>query len=121
MGKALTVLQYQRQTPAASGLHTCLALPGQYHAKVPLSACLQVNRIPVVHGSALFQLGETQSLATATVGSPEDEQRMQGLLDADNRRLIVHFSFPPYAVNNVSLSASCNAHQVTHQEPRVAL
>ena len=55
----------------------------------------------MVHGSALFQAGETQSLATATVGSPEDEQRMQGLLDADNRRLIVHFTFPPYASNNV--------------------
>lgn len=57
----------------------------------------------MVHGSALFQAGETQSLATATVGSPEDEQRMQGLLDADNRRLIVHFTFPPYASNNVRL------------------
>ena len=55
----------------------------------------------MVHGSALFQTGETQSLATATIGSPEDEQRMQGLLDADNRRLIVHFTFPPYASNNV--------------------
>ena len=61
----------------------------------------QVNRIPVVHGSALFQLGSTQSLATATVGSPDDEQRMQGLLDADSRRLIVHFAFPPYAPTNV--------------------
>ena len=59
----------------------------------------------MVHGSALFQLGETQSLATATVGSPDDEQRMQGMLDADNRRLIVHFTFPPYELNNVSLLA----------------
>ena len=73
----------------------------------PFPVCLKVNRIPVVHGSALVQTGETQSLATATVGSPEDEQRMQGLLDADNRRLIVHFNFPPYASNNVRLPVGC--------------
>jgi hypothetical protein len=70
---------------------------------------LQVNRIPIVHGSALFQLGSTQSLATATVGSPDDEQRMQGLLDADSRRLIVHFAFPPYAPTNVR---HCATHTV---------
>ena len=90
------------------GLHSsskeCLLLA---HATVlrglfsGLAARMQVNRIPIVHGSALFQLGGTQSLATATVGSPDDEQRMQGLLDADSRRLIVHFAFPPYAPSNV--------------------
>lgn len=60
-----------------------------------------MNRVPVVHGSALFQGGETQVLATATVGSPEDEQRMGGVLDPGNRRLIVHYSSPPYATNEV--------------------
>ena len=61
----------------------------------------QVNRVPVVHGSALAAAGETQALATATVGSPEDELRGGGLLDAGSSRLIVHAASPPYASNEV--------------------
>ena len=61
----------------------------------------QVSRVPVVHGSALFQGGETQALAMCTVGSPEDEQRVGGVLDPGNRRLIVHYASPPYATNEV--------------------
>lgn len=55
----------------------------------------------MVHGSALFQGGETQALASCTVGSPEDEQRVGGVLDPGNRRLIVHYASPPYATNEV--------------------
>ena len=60
-----------------------------------------MNGVPVVHGSAMFQVGETQVLSTATVGSPEDEQRIGGMLDSGNRRLIVHYSSPPFATNEV--------------------
>lgn len=60
-----------------------------------------MNTIPVVHGSALFQRGETQTLATVTVGGAEDQKKNDTLLGRQDRQLIVHYGFPPYANNEV--------------------
>lgn len=75
---------------------------------------LQVNGVPVVHGSAMFQMGETQVLSTVTVGSPEDEQRVGGLLDSGNRRLIVHYASPPFATNEVCPPSARRHHPWPH-------
>lgn len=56
----------------------------------------------VVHGSALFQCGRTQSLCTVTVGGTRDSQKMDGLFGADQKDCIVHHSLPPYATNKVN-------------------
>ena len=62
----------------------------------PISA--QVDILPVPHGSALFTRGETQSLATVTLGSKDDEQIVDGLDEEKRKKFILHYNFPPYSV-----------------------
>ena len=55
--------------------------------------------MPVVHGSALFERGNTQALATITLGSLDDAQRLDNLTGPTSKRLILHYSFPSFSVN----------------------
>jgi len=61
----------------------------------PLSA--DVNLIPRVHGSGLFQRGLTQVLTIATLGTPRDSQLLDGLEPEDTKRYLHHYNFPPYS------------------------
>ena len=64
---------------------------------------LQLDSVPVVHGSALFSRGETQSLCTVTVGRRQEQQRSESLLGGESsKRLFVNYAFPPYAVDDTS-------------------
>ena len=59
-----------------------------------------------MHGSALFTRGETQSLCTATVGRRGEQQRNESLLGGEGvKRFFVNYSFPPFAVDDVSAGA----------------
>ena len=53
---------------------------------------------PCVHGSALFQRGETQALVSITLGGPEDMQRVDGLFDEYKKRFMLDYNFPSYSV-----------------------
>ncbi|EFN54220.1 hypothetical protein CHLNCDRAFT_36088 [Chlorella variabilis] len=65
----------------------------------------EVDSVPVVHGSALFSRGETQSLCTVTVGRRQEQQKMESLLGGEGvKRLFVNYSFPPFAVGETSTS-----------------
>ena len=55
-----------------------------------------VGILPRAHGSALFTRGETQSLVTTTLGTSEDEQRMESLKGQSFRKFMLHYNFPPY-------------------------
>jgi len=67
---------------------------------------VDADYVPVVHGSAVFESGETQSLCTVTVGSKTEQQRMESLLGGDSsKRLFVHFSLPEF-----SAGAAARAH-----------
>jgi len=57
-----------------------------------------VSVLPRVHGSALFTRGETQSLATATLGTTRDQQKFDGLFGEDAQRFMLHYYFPPFSV-----------------------
>ena len=59
----------------------------------------EVETVPVVHGSSLFCRGDTQSLATATVGGIDDCQRLESLVGPMSKYFMVHYGFPPYSVN----------------------
>ena len=63
----------------------------------------ELDILPKVHGSALFTRGETQSLATVTLGMiGEDDQIMDGIkLNEPAKRFILHYNFPPYSVGEV--------------------
>ncbi|MCK4665638.1 polyribonucleotide nucleotidyltransferase [Candidatus Dependentiae bacterium] len=57
-----------------------------------------VGFLPRTHGSAVFQRGETQALATVTLGSAFDEQIIDGLDEEKRRKFLLHYNFPPFSV-----------------------
>lgn len=57
-----------------------------------------VSLLPRVHGSGLFQRGETQVLTITTLGSPGDEKIVDGLEEEEKKRYLHHYNFPPYSV-----------------------
>ncbi|MEX0704835.1 MAG: polyribonucleotide nucleotidyltransferase [Planctomycetales bacterium] len=60
-----------------------------------------VGVIPRVHGSALFTRGETQSLASVTLGTSRDQQRVDGLFEEYSERFMLHYYFPSFSVGEV--------------------
>ena len=58
----------------------------------------EVGILPRVHGSALFTRGETQALVTTTLGTSDDEQRIESLEGLKRQRFMLHYNFPPFSV-----------------------
>ena len=58
----------------------------------------KVGYLPRVHGTGLFQRGQTQVLTAATLGSIGDEQRLDGIMAIPNKRYMHYYNFPPYSV-----------------------
>lgn len=75
---------------------------------------IEVGLLPRTHGSALFTRGETQSLATATLGTKFDEQIIEGLLPTYTRRFMLHYNFPPYSTNEVRRLGSTSRREIGH-------
>jgi polyribonucleotide nucleotidyltransferase len=65
----------------------------------PIRIALQV--LPRVHGTAIFTRGETQSLTQVTLGTQDDEQRVDGLREPISKRFYLDYNFPPFSVNEV--------------------
>jgi polyribonucleotide nucleotidyltransferase len=61
----------------------------------------EVDLLPRVHGSAMFQRGETQALITITLGTGRDEQRVDGLFDEFSKRFMLDYNFPSFSVGEV--------------------
>jgi polyribonucleotide nucleotidyltransferase len=61
------------------------------------SLSAEVGLSPRAHGSGLFQRGETQVLTVATLGTPREEQTLDGLYPEDSKRYMHHYNFPPYS------------------------
>ena len=58
----------------------------------------EVGILPRTHGSALFTRGETQAIVTATLGTSDDEQRIESLDGLQKERFMLHYNFPPFSV-----------------------
>ncbi len=58
----------------------------------------EVGFLPRVHGSALFTRGETQAIVTTTLGTSDDEQKIESLDGLQKERFMLHYNFPPYSV-----------------------
>ena len=58
----------------------------------------EVGILPRAHGSALFTRGETQAIVTTTLGTSEDEQRIESLEGLQRERFMLHYNFPPFSV-----------------------
>jgi polyribonucleotide nucleotidyltransferase len=58
----------------------------------------EVGILPRVHGSALFTRGETQAIVTTTLGTSDDEQKIESLEGLQKERFMLHYNFPPFSV-----------------------
>jgi len=75
---------------------------------------IEVGLLPRTHGSALFTRGETQCLATVTLGTFEDVQRLDGLGDESEKRFMLHYNFPPFSVGEVSFLRAPGRREIGH-------
>lgn len=78
----------------------------------PLS--IEVGILPRTHGSALFTRGETQCLATVTLGTFEDVQRLDGLGERAEKRFMLHYNFPPFSVGEVAFLRGAGRREIGH-------
>ena len=75
----------------------------------------EVGMLPRVHGSALFTRGETQALATLTLGTKEDMQRLDLLFEQDTfKRFMLHYNFPPFSVGEVKFLRGPGRREIGH-------
>ncbi len=74
----------------------------------------EVGVLPRTHGSALFTRGETQSLAVVTLGSTDDEQRIDALEGEYYRTFMLHYNFPPFSVGEARPLRSPGRREVGH-------
>ena len=70
---------------------------GRDHSSLRPIYC-ETDLLPRVHGSALFQRGETQALITITLGTSRDEQRVDGLQDEFSKKFMLDYNFPSFSV-----------------------
>ena len=70
--------------------------------------------LPRVHGSALFTRGETQAIATCTLGSERDAQTIEDMTGTRTDRFILHYNFPPYCVGETGLIGSPKRREIGH-------
>jgi polyribonucleotide nucleotidyltransferase len=86
---------------------------GRGHAEVRTITC-EVGVLPRTHGSALFTRGETQALVVTTLGTSEDEQRLELLSGQAFKRFMLHYNFPPFSVNEVKPLRGPGRREVGH-------
>jgi polyribonucleotide nucleotidyltransferase len=73
-----------------------------------------VGILPRTHGSALFVRGETQALAVVTLGTVEDEQRIDALEGESKKAFMLHYNFPPFSVGEVKFLRSAGRREIGH-------
>lgn len=78
----------------------------------PISS--EVGVLPRTHGSALFNRGETQALTSLTLGTSQDEQRMDYITGEEMRPFILHYNFPPYSVGEAKSLRSPGRREIGH-------
>jgi polyribonucleotide nucleotidyltransferase len=75
----------------------------------------EISVLPRTHGSAIFTRGETQALVTTTLGTKDDEQRIE-LFDPSetSKRFMLHYNFPPFSVGEVGFMRGPGRREVGH-------
>lgn len=75
---------------------------------------IETSLLPRTHGSALFIRGETQSLTTVTLGTKNDEQLVDGLLQEYTKKFMLHYNFPPFSVGEVGRLTGVSRREIGH-------
>ncbi|MEG2665895.1 MAG: polyribonucleotide nucleotidyltransferase, partial [Bacteroidales bacterium] len=74
----------------------------------------EVDYLPSAHGSAIFTRGETQALATVTLGSKLDEQTIDGAIMEGKNNFLLHYNFPPFATGEVKGMRGTGRREIGH-------
>ena len=74
----------------------------------------EVGVLPRVHGSSIFQRGETQSLTVCTLGTVRDEQIVDGLSEEYSKKFMLHYNFPPLCVGEVRRMGATSRREIGH-------
>ena len=74
----------------------------------------EVSVLPRVHGSAVFTRGETQALVTATLGTADDQQKIETMDGESYKRFMLHYNFPPFSVGEVGFMRGPGRREVGH-------
>ncbi|MGH9312188.1 MAG: polyribonucleotide nucleotidyltransferase [Vicinamibacterales bacterium] len=75
---------------------------------------IEVGVLPRAHGSAVFTRGETQALVTATLGTAEDQQKIEMVDGEMYKRFMLHYNFPPFSVGEVAFMRGPGRREVGH-------
>ena len=76
---------------------------------------IEAGLLPRTHGSALFTRGETQALVTVTLGTKDDEQRIELLEPGEaSKRFMLHYNFPPFSVGEVGFLRGPGRREIGH-------
>ena len=77
---------------------------------------IETGFLPRAHGSALFQRGETQALASVTLGTSDDEQRIDSIdvLGETTKSFMLHYNFPPYSTGEVKMIRGTSRREIGH-------
>jgi polyribonucleotide nucleotidyltransferase len=75
---------------------------------------IEVGVLPRTHGSAVFTRGETQALVTATLGTAEDQQKIEMIGGESYKRFMLHYNFPPFSVGEVAFLRGPGRREVGH-------
>ena len=74
----------------------------------------EVGVLPRTHGSAVFTRGETQALVTVTLGTSDDQQKIETVEGETYRRFMLHYNFPPFSVGEVQFMRGPGRREVGH-------
>ena len=74
----------------------------------------EVGVLPRTHGSALFTRGETQALVVTTLGTGEDQQIIDGLIEEYKKPFMLHYNFPPFSVGEVKFMRGPSRRDIGH-------
>lgn len=74
----------------------------------------EVNVLPMVHGSAIFSRGLTQTMSIVTLGGPMEEQKLDGLSEQTSKRYMHHYNFPSYSVGETKASRGPGRREIGH-------
>ena len=76
----------------------------------------EISVLHRAHGSAVFTRGETQALVACTLGSKDDQQRLDTLQGEERRTFMLHYNFPPFSVGEVSNRLGTGRREIGHGE-----
>ena len=74
----------------------------------------EVSPLPMPHGSAIFQRGETMSLSTCTLGTKMDEKLIDGVLEKSYQRFLLHYNFPPFSTGEAKPQRGVGRREIGH-------